>query len=223
VADPKNSTKPIPVELLLSSIGQQVRVDIEAHRQRLLTDLEDRRQKLAELRRRRQELLDRVPAAVEEPEAVPEMAPGTGFFEVAAPLTDDDGDDWLASEPEADAAGYTGWDGACGSLLDDNDDLAEPEASPTWSAKVIPGADDDGDEPDEGPELLLTDDDAISFLADADGDLVEPEAAPLPQSSVWDNPPARSDSPAIAPSPDLPSLDDLFGKASDLLNIDLEV
>lgn len=108
MADNKNA-QTIPVELLLSSIGQQVRGDIEARRARLQDEIEKKRQRLAELRQRRLEVGDRAdgetpPAPVDE--AAPPLPAAGGLFNAAAELADTGPeDDWLLDpgevEPEA--------------------------------------------------------------------------------------------------------------------------
>jgi len=197
VADPKNSTKAIPVELLLAGIGQQVKVDLEAHRQRLLADIAERRQKLDELHRRRQELLERgAPAAVEELSLVGDTEVATGSsLDLAAPLADD-GPDWLA-EPDA----FTAWDaGQSVPLADDG---------PDWLAGDPNPADEPVEEEPDPPPAPWDKPGGANTAATG--------------SLAWDERPVEPGAASPAPLDDLPSLDALFGKASDLLNIDLEV
>ncbi|MCG3211846.1 MAG: hypothetical protein FOGNACKC_05492 [Anaerolineae bacterium] len=107
MADNKNA-QTIPVELLLSSIGQQVRGDIEARRARLQDEIEKKRQRLAELRQRRLEVSDRAdgetpPAPVDE--AAPPLPAAGGLFNAAELADTGPEDDWLLDpgelEPEA--------------------------------------------------------------------------------------------------------------------------
>ena len=97
-------TQPIPVELLLSSIGKQIKVDVDAHRRRLETEIEKRRQRLAELKERRAELagLDVVDEDVSVPEAAgdAESVAGHGLFDTSSQLEDDLSDDWLTEGEE---------------------------------------------------------------------------------------------------------------------------
>lgn len=90
---------PIPVELLLSHIGKQVKVDIAAHRARLTDDIEKKRQRLAELRARRAEVAEISQESLPdvEDEALPPPLPtDTGLFKAAAELADTGAaDDWL--------------------------------------------------------------------------------------------------------------------------------
>jgi hypothetical protein len=100
VAD-KNDTQTIPVELLLASIGQQIKVDVEGRRRRLEAEIEKRRQRLAELIERRAEVSDLGRAVPADPvlNVVEEPVSGHGLFDTSSQLEDDLSDDWLIEDP----------------------------------------------------------------------------------------------------------------------------
>lgn len=147
----------IPVELLLSKIGEQVKVNIGERRQWLTSEIELRRRRLRELQERRNDLLMRTAQPAPEPAApapvadsledAQEIGPGGGSFE---DVLGDDAWELPLDKSEAAAGDSGGWDlpAAGAKAADGGEDI--------WGSGLKTGSDPwaaEEDEVDGGWEL----------------------------------------------------------------------
>lgn len=152
----KTNVQTIPVELLLSHIGKQVKVDIEAHREKLEDEIAKRRQRLEELRARRMEVSANavVDTPVEDTAATPPPLP-VSVLDTAAELDDTGDDDWLMEMP-----------------TDEMGEDVMPSSLDTGTEADLPLDDFEFPDDDAGGDFDLPelDDDLLAGLPDLDDD-----------------------------------------------------